>query len=44
VVDFEWTFVAAKPSLIERLGGDPRLEVVSTNFDAPADRAYRSPY
>lgn len=38
-IDFEWTLVAGEPSLIDRLRGDPRLEVAPTTFDAPANRA-----
>jgi hypothetical protein len=38
-IDFEWTFVAGEPSLIDRLRGNPRLEVAPTSFDAPAGRA-----
>lgn len=38
-IDFEWTFVAGQPSLIEQLLHDPRLEVASTTFDADAGRA-----
>lgn len=38
-IDFEWTFVAGEPSLIDQLRDDPRLEVAETAFDAPAGRA-----
>lgn len=36
-IDLEWTFVAGNTELIERLQQDPRLEVVETAFDAPAN-------
>ena len=36
-IDLEWTFVAGNTELIERLQQDPRLEVVETTFDAPAN-------
>ncbi len=38
-IDFQWTFVAGQPTLIERLVGDPRLEAAPTTFNAPAGRA-----
>lgn len=34
-IDLEWTLVAGPTELVERLQQDPRLEVVSTAFDAP---------
>ncbi len=41
-IDFEWTFVAGEPSLIERLVGDPRLEAAPTTFNTAAGRAVES--
>jgi len=38
-IDHEWTFVAGRPSLIDQLQADPRLEVVQTDYDAPAGDA-----
>jgi hypothetical protein len=38
-IDLEWTFVAGDTELIEHLQQDPRLEVVETTFDAPANQA-----
>jgi hypothetical protein len=38
-IDFEWTFVSGDPTLMEGLRADERLEVASTSFDAPANRA-----
>lgn len=38
-IDFEWTFVAGNTELVERLQQDPRLEVVETSFNAPANHA-----
>jgi hypothetical protein len=41
-IEFEWTFVAGDPTLIESLRADERLEVAPTTFDAPANRATES--
>jgi hypothetical protein len=38
-IEFEWTFVAGDPMLMESLRADERLEVASTVFDASANRA-----
>jgi hypothetical protein len=38
-IDFEWTFVAGGPALVDRLLDDDRLEVAPTTFDAQANRA-----
>ena len=38
-IDFEWTFVAGDPTLMESLFADDRLEVAPTAFDAAANRA-----
>lgn len=38
-IEFEWTFVAGDPTLMENLLSDDRLEAASTSFDAPANRA-----
>lgn len=39
-IDFQWTFVAGSPELIETLIADERLEVARTRFDDAANRAY----
>lgn len=38
-IEFEWTFVAGDPMLMEGLRADERLEVASLTFDALANRA-----
>jgi hypothetical protein len=39
-IDFEWTFVAGTQTLMQSMLDDERLEVASTSFDAPANRAF----
>lgn len=38
-VEFEWTFVAGRPTLIDRVLTDDRIEAAAISFDAPADLA-----
>lgn len=38
-IDFEWTFVGGRPTLMESLYADQRLEAAPTSFEAEANRA-----